>query len=94
MATRRMRSILLCEMVVGAYTEQLHAFTCCLPRRRCAIEELGIRRHLLSPLNTPNTAFPSLPFKSAFLVAVSRRAISGDRALIQRTEALHEGTDR
>jgi hypothetical protein len=89
-----MRSILLCEMVVGAYTEQLHAFTCGLPRRRCAIEELGIRRHLLSPHNTPSTAFPSPPFENAFLVAVSRRAMSKDRALIQRTEALHEGTDR
>ncbi len=88
-----MRSILVCEMVVGAYTEQLHSFTCCQPRQQCAIEELEIGRHLLSLLNTPNTTFPNPPFESAFLVAVSRRAMSGDRVLIQRTEVLHEGTD-
>ena len=92
MAPRRIRSILPCEMVGGAYTEQ-HSFPYCLPRRQCAIEELGIRRHLLSPPNTPNTAFPSPTSESAFLVAVSRRAMFGDWALIQRREAIHEGTD-
>jgi hypothetical protein len=92
MALRQIRSILLCEMVVGAYTEQ-YSFPSFLPRRRCAIEELGIPRCLLSPPNTPNTAFPSSTFESAFLVALSRRAMSGDRALIQRIEAIHEGTD-
>ena len=59
MASARVWSILVCEMVVDAFTKR-HSFICCL-RRRCAIYRLGPgRRHLtLSPSITPNAALPS-----------------------------------
>jgi hypothetical protein len=61
MATRRARSILACEMVVGAYTKKRHSFICCLRRRRCAVQELGFGWLLpsLSPSITPKATLPS-----------------------------------
>jgi hypothetical protein len=46
MANARARIILVGEMVVGIYTEQLSSL-CCLPCRRYAIERLGIGWRLL-----------------------------------------------
>jgi hypothetical protein len=82
MATRRERSILVGEMVVGAYIER-HPFICCLRGRRCAIERLGIGWLLLSPFLTFHPTKPTLPshppnlFRAnALRVAVSRQATS------------------
>src|SRR3712207_5398766 len=41
MATRQAGSILVGEMVVGAYTQQ-HLSTVCLRRRRCSIDGPGV----------------------------------------------------
>jgi hypothetical protein len=61
MATRRPWSILVGEMVVGAYTKKRHSFICCLRRRRCAVQELGFGWLLLSlsPSITPEATLPS-----------------------------------
>ena len=56
MAARLRQSILVCEMVVGAYIEWL-SLTCCIPGRRRAIERFGAGWPLLSsPTYLPQKA--------------------------------------
>ena len=86
MATRRERSILVGEMVVGAYIE-LHSFICCLRGRRRAIERLGIGWLFLFPFFTIHPSKATLP---------SRRIPPGRvrrRALVKSDVPLREGGD-
>jgi len=83
MVTRRGRSILVGEMVVGAYIER-HPFICRLCGRRCANERLGVGWLLLFPFLTSHPMKATLPSPpsnfsraSALRVAVSRQATSG-----------------
>src|SRR5918995_5087356 len=99
MATRRERGILVGKMVVGTYTKR-YSFICCLRGRRCAIDWLGFGRRLLtlSPPITPNAAPPSPspnpPPAGTLQSAVSCKATSGRRALMQRKKPVHAGGDR
>ena len=92
MATRRAWSILVGEMVAGAYTKQ-YSITSCL-RRRCTIDWLGIGRLLLSlfPSISPKAALPSPP-ESPLRATVSHQATSGGWALVRSRAPLREGGD-
>ena len=97
MATRRERSILVGEMVVGTYTKR-YSFICRLRGRRCAIDWLGFGRRLLtlSPPTTPNVAPPSpspIPAPEGTLWAASHKATPGGRASMQR-KPLRAGRER
>jgi hypothetical protein len=99
MATRRERSILVGEMVVGAYKER-HPFICRLRGQRCAIERLGVGWLLLFPFLTSHPMKATLPSPppnpsraSALRVAVSCQAMSGGRALVKRDVPFRKGRD-
>ncbi len=74
MATRHDRSILVCEMVVGAYIER-HSLICCPRGRWRAVEYLGAGWSLLlsSPIYLPQKAtLPGSPLYVPSGVALER----------------------
>lgn len=96
MATRQNQSILVYEMVVGAYIERL-SFSYCRRSWRCAIECLGNGWPPLPPLLfipqrvTLPSSSPNLHFRSTLLFASPRHDSFGAQRLARTNESRHEG---
>lgn len=96
MAIRQNQSILVYEMVVGAYIER-HSFNYCRRGWRCAIECLGNGWPSLPPLLfipqrvTLPSSSPNLHFRSTLLFAGPRYDSSGAQRLARINESRREG---